>query len=65
VSDLLQELVSQDSELRDVLFDSRTGRLTPHVNVVLNGRFLEVSGGLNTVLHSGDDLRLMLAMSGG
>jgi hypothetical protein len=65
VRDLLQELVSENSELCEVLFDRRTGKLTPHVSVVLNGRFLELAGGLDAGLQPGDDLRLMLAMSGG
>jgi molybdopterin converting factor small subunit len=65
VRDLLVEIASQDRELQAVLFDAQTGRLTPHISVVLNGRFLELAGGLDTELHTGDNLRLMLAMSGG
>jgi molybdopterin converting factor small subunit len=62
--DLLEELVSQNAELQNVVFEA-PGKLTPHITLVLNGRFLELTGGLDTELHDGDYLRIMLAMSGG
>ena len=65
VRDLLEELASQNPDLTEVLFDTERGRLAGHIAVVLNDRFLELSGGLDTTLKSGDTIRLMPGFSGG
>ena len=52
-------------EVRKVLFEADTGRLAGYIALVLNGRFVELSGGLDTELKSGDTLRLMPGFSGG
>ena len=65
VSDLLEEITSANQELREVLFDTQTGRLTGHVTLILNGRLLELAGGLEARMRTGDTLRLMPTLAGG
>ena len=65
VRDLLEEIASQNEEFKEVLFDARSQRLAGHISLILNGRFLELAGGLETQLMPGDTLRLMPGFSGG
>jgi molybdopterin converting factor small subunit len=65
VSDLLTEITSQSHEFGEVIFDAQTGRLTGHVTLILNGRLLELAGGLEAELKPGDTLRLMPTLAGG
>jgi molybdopterin converting factor small subunit len=65
VGDLLEEIASENQELRGVLFDPQTGRLTGYVTLILNGRLLELAGGLEVELSPGDTLRLMPTLAGG
>ena len=65
VRDLLEEIASRNREFAEALFNARTGNLASHISLILNGRFLELSGGLEVKLKPGDTLRLMLAFSGG
>ena len=65
VKDLLEELSSDNEEFRDILFDSSTGRLGGYMTVALNGRLLELAGGLETKLKPGDTILLMAAIAGG
>jgi len=65
VRDLLQQLVGRKRDLEEVLFDSSKGSLAGHVVATLNGRILELAGGLETELKDGDTLRLMVGIVGG
>jgi molybdopterin converting factor small subunit len=65
VRDLLEEIASQNREFKEALFNTRTGNMAGHISLILNGRFLELSGGLAAKLKPGDTIRLMLAFSGG
>ena len=65
VKDLLEELSSDNQEFRDILFDSSTGRPGGYMTIILNGRLLELAGGLETKLKSGDTILLMAALAGG
>lgn len=65
VSDLLAEITSRSQEFGEVLFDAQTGRLTGYITLILNGRLLELAGGLEAELESGDTLRLMPTLAGG
>lgn len=65
VGDLLEEIASQSQELKDLLFDAQTGRVAGHISLILNGRFLELSGGLEAKLKDRDTLRLMAGIGGG
>ena len=65
VRDLLEEVASENREFKEALFNARTGNLAGHISLILNGRFLELLGGLDAKLKPGDTIRLMLAFSGG
>ena len=65
VRDLLEEITSGNQEFREMLFDAQTGRPTGHITLILNGRFLELSGGMEAELKAGDTLRLIPVFSGG
>ena len=65
VRDLLDEVTSQSREFKSSPFNARTGQLAGHLSVILNGRFLELSGGLEAELKPGDTIRFMLGFSGG
>ncbi len=65
VKDLLCEIVSQKRELARVLFDGSKESLAGHVVATLNGRILELAGGLDVALQDGDVLRLMAGIVGG
>jgi len=65
VRDLLEEIASPNQEFREALFNARTGDLADYVCLILNGRLLELSGGLEARLRPGDNVRLMPGFSGG
>jgi molybdopterin converting factor small subunit len=65
VKDLLEDIASQNQAFKEVLFDAKTGRLAGHISLILNGRFLELAGGLEAKLRPGDIIRLMPGFSGG
>jgi molybdopterin synthase sulfur carrier subunit len=65
VGDLMKEMASQNEEFGRVLFDERSGRLAPHIRVILNGRVLELAGGLEAKLKDGDTIRLVAGIGGG
>ena len=62
---LLEEITADNQEFREVLFDDTTGRLSGHIGLILNGRWLELSGGLEAGLKPGDVVRLMPGFTGG
>ena len=65
VRDLLEEITAQNSEFKGSPFNAGTGKPAGHLSVILNGRFLELSGGVEAELKPGDTIRLMLGFSGG
>lgn len=65
VRSLLRRLAAQYPEFAQRAFDARTGLPSPLVSVFLNDRFLELAGGLDTALASGDSLTLIPAWEGG
>jgi molybdopterin converting factor small subunit len=65
VVDLLNEVTCQRQELKRILFDEGSDGLVSHVVVVLNGRLLELVGGLDAKLKDGDTIRLIAGIVGG
>ena len=65
VRDLMEEITAHNREYKGSPFNARTGQLEGHLRVILTGRFLELSGGLETELKPGDMIRFMLGFSGG
>lgn len=64
VAALMTRLVSDDPRF-DLLFDARAQRLPEHVEAVLNDRVLDLQGGLDACLESGDVLAFLPAHAGG
>ena len=65
VRGLLYRLASQYPEFAQRAFDTQAGLPSPLVSLFLNDRFLELAGGLDTALSSGDSLTLIPAWEGG
>lgn len=65
IRDLLEQIISDRQDVRKIVFEADTGRLAGYLALVLNGRFVELSGGLDTELKAGDSVRLMPGFSGG
>jgi sulfur-carrier protein len=66
----LQELVTTlvdgfGDELASLLLDPKTGKLLPHIRLMVNGRDIAFLGGMGTVLMSGDDVLILPPVSGG
>jgi hypothetical protein len=64
VRDFMARLVLADARL-GLLFDAGTAALPEHVEVVLNDRLLDLRGGLDAQLQTGDVLSFLPAHAGG
>jgi molybdopterin synthase sulfur carrier subunit len=64
VRDLLERLAADHPSLGSLLYDA-DGKLATHINIIINNRLLELTGGLETELQTGDRVRLLPAFSGG
>ena len=64
VQTLMCRLVDRDARY-GLLFDRDNARLPEHVEAVLNDRVLDLQGGLNAGLKSGDVLTFLPAHAGG
>lgn len=62
---LLRKLAADHKEFGDITFDQDTQDLSGHISVILNGRLLELAGGLEASLKDGDSLLLLPAFDGG
>ena len=65
VGDLLRDLVATEKKLGKYLFDKESGRVTDQISIALNGRFIDLIEGPNSVLKDGDNIMLFTAWSGG
>jgi molybdopterin converting factor small subunit len=65
IRQLLEEVTSENHELGPVLFDATTGQLGGHICLILNGRLMELAGGMETRLRPDDTVLLMPGISGG
>ena len=65
VGDLLDRMSLANQGLGEVLFAGQTGKLSGHITLILNGRLLEIAGGLGARLRTGDTLRLLPTLAGG
>mgnify|MGYP000064706629 CR=1 FL=1 len=59
VSDALRALCEREPRVAEVLFDSDTGDPRTHFLVLINGRDIDVLGGLDAELGQGDVLTLI------
>jgi molybdopterin synthase sulfur carrier subunit len=66
VRDLLSLMKARwGKELAGNLFEAGTGRLIPHVRVMVNGRQIEFLKGLDTPLSDGDEVLILPLVAGG
>lgn len=62
--DVLERLVAADEHCA-LLYDPAAGRFPEHVEAVLNGRVIDLQGGLDARVEPGDVLALLPAHAGG
>ena len=65
VNDLIEHLVARYGRQAKQALLTRQGTLDPVVQVLLNGEEWVTHDRLDTVLHDGDDVALMMMMAGG
>lgn len=65
VNDLIEHLVARYGRQAKQALLTRQGKLDPVVQVLLNGEEWVTHDRLDTVLHDGDDVALMMMMAGG
>jgi len=65
VSDLLEYLVTRYGRKAKQVLYNKDGDFDPMVQVLLNGREWVTNDKLDTALHDGDDIILMMMMAGG
>lgn len=64
VREFLETLASDNQPFRGLIFED-SGRLAGYILLLLNGRLIELAGGMEAELRPGDTLRLMPGYSGG
>ncbi len=65
IVDLLAELASGNTDLRQVIFNPATGQINEQLNVVLNNRLLPSTDMAKVKLNDGDRVILLTVYSGG
>lgn len=65
VRDLLNRLAKRHERLGGLVFSTETQQLSGNVRLVLNSRLIELVGGLDTCLETGDEILFLPAFSGG
>jgi sulfur-carrier protein len=63
VIEILKNLCTKFPGFEELIFDGEN--IKPYVNVFLNGRNMNESGGINTTLHENDEVALFPPVSGG
>lgn len=62
---LLKRLADAHKEFATLAFDERVGDLSGHVSIIINGRLMELAGGLEAKLKDEDLILLLPAFDGG
>jgi len=65
VRDLLLKLTERYGELKKVIIEQQTMEIQPYILVLLNGRRVNLSGGLDTQLNNGDVVAIFPPVMGG
>jgi molybdopterin converting factor small subunit len=65
IRELLEVASAGDPQFKEMLWNAQTGRVAGHIAVILNGRLVELAGGLDAKLAPGDTVQLMPGFSGG
>ena len=61
----MRKLAEKHQALGDIIFDTRSEKLSDHVVIMPNDRFVETIAGLETKIQDGDTNRLFLVIAGG
>ncbi|MFC1957272.1 MoaD/ThiS family protein [Chloroflexota bacterium] len=65
VGNLIRKLAEEHQAFGDIVFDTRTAKLSGHVVITLNDRLVETMAGLDTRIQDGDTIRLFPVIAGG
>mgnify|MGYP001556010694 CR=1 FL=1 len=65
VRQVLEAIAADNRPFRELVFPAKTGRLADYIMLLLNGRLIELSGGMEAEVRPGDTLRLIPGFSGG
>ena len=65
IGDLMRRMASQYQAFGDIIFDSKTDKLSGYVAIALNDRLVEALGGLDTNIKDGDIIKLFAVIAGG
>ena len=65
VGDIIRKLAAVHHAFGDMIFDSRTQKVSGDITMVVNDRLLESLNGLDTIVKDGDVIRLFPVIAGG
>ncbi len=65
VGDVIRKLAAEHQAFGEIIFDTKTDKLSEQVAVVLNDRLLEALRGLDTNIKDGDIIRFFPVVAGG
>ncbi|MFC1930559.1 MoaD/ThiS family protein [Chloroflexota bacterium] len=65
VKDLLIGLCTKHTNFADVVFCTGSDKLSGQVDILINGRYLDLQDGLSTILANGDIVSLLPVFEGG
>ena len=65
VGNVIRKLADEHQAFGDIIFDTKTDKLSGYVAIVLNDRLLEALKGLDTNIKDGDIIKLFPVIAGG
>ena len=65
IGDLIRKLGNEHQAFGDIIFDTKTDKLSGNVMIVLNDRIVEALKGLDTNIEDGDIIKLLPVIAGG
>jgi molybdopterin converting factor small subunit len=65
VGQVLEALAADNRLFKELIFSADTGQLAGYIMLLLNGRLIELAGGMEAQVQPGDTLRLIPGFSGG
>ena len=65
VRSLLERLAGENPKFEELVYDRGADRVKEYATLILNGRTIELAGGLSARLQPGDHLLLLPGFSGG
>ncbi len=65
VGDIIRRLAAEHQAFSEIIFDTKTDKISGQVAIVLNDQLLEALKGLDTNIKDGDIIKLLPVISGG